>query len=140
MLDLDSHGHSRGSFNPHGARLNMIRDFSQFSNGKLTEAIAKDQHLAVADFEFSVERYLELWVPASTNDKGAPEVIGSCIQQYHAGAKGLYGSNPEYNSIMILTIMYLWVALDRLAVDFCPLLKQYSPKIPSDFLHDLLLH
>lgn len=140
MLDSDSHGHSRGSFNPNGARLNMIRDFSQFSNGKLAEAIAKDQHLAVADFEFSVERYLEPWVAASTNDKGAPEVIASCIQQYHAGAKGLYGSNPEDNSIMILTIMYLWVALDRLAVEFCPLLKQYSPEIPSDFLHDLLLH
>ena len=140
VLDSGSHGHSRGSFNPHGARLNTIRDFSQFSNGKLAEAIAKDQYLAAADFEFSVERYLEPWLAASTNDKGAPEVIASCIQQYHAGAKGLYGSNPEDNSIMILTIMYLWVALDRLAVEFCPLLKQYSPEIPSDFLHHLLLH
>jgi len=140
MLDSDSHGHSRGSFNPHGARLNMIRDFSQFLNGKLAEAIAKDQHLAVADFEVSVERYLEPWVAASTNDKHAPEVVASCIQQYYAGAKGLYGSNAEDNSIMILTIMYLWVALDRLAVELCPLLKQYSPEIPSDFLHGLLLH
>ena len=140
MLDSDSHGHSRGSFNPHGARLNTIRDFSQFSNGKLAEAIAKDQHLAVADFEVSVERYLEPWVAASTNDKHAPEVVASCIQQYYAGAKGLYGSNAEDNSIMILTVMYLWVALDRLAVELCPLLKQYSPEIPSDFLHGLLLH
>ena len=140
MLDSDSHGHSRGSFNPRGARLNMIRDFSQISNGKLAEAIAKDQHLAVADFEVSVERYLEPWVAASTNDRHAPEVIASCIQQYYAGAKGLYGSSAEDNSLMILTIMYLWVALDRLAVGLCPLLKQYSPEIPSDFLHGLLLH
>ncbi|KAF8492811.1 hypothetical protein F5888DRAFT_1795530 [Russula emetica] len=38
--------------------------------------------------------------------------------------------DAEDNSIMILTIMDLW----------CPLLKQYSPEIPSDFLHPLLLH
>jgi hypothetical protein len=140
MLDTVSHGHSRGSFNPHGSRLNVIRDFAQLSNGKLAEAIAKGQHLAVADFEISVERYLEPWVAVSTKDKLAPEVIASCIQQYYAGAKSLYGTNAEDSSLMILTIMYLWVALDRLTVERCPLLKQYSPEIPSDFLHGLLLH
>jgi hypothetical protein len=41
---------------------------------------------------------------------------------------------------MILTIMDLWVALDRFAIQECPLLKQYSPEIPSNTLHYLLLH
>jgi len=140
MLDSVSHAHSRGSFNPSESRLYPIDDFSQFSNGQLAAAISNGQHVAIADFEISVERYLESWVQASMNNKSALDVIASCIEQYYDGAKELYGANPEDNSIMILTIMDLWVALDRLAIQQCPLLGDYSPEIPSTFLHDLLLH
>jgi len=140
MLDSVSRGHSHGSFNPHESRLYPTCDFSMFSNGRLAAAIAKGRHVAIADFEKSVERYLKSWVKASMNDKSALDVIASCIQQYYADAKGLYGTNPEDNSVMILTIMDLWVALDRLAIQQCPLLEEYSPEIPSKFLHDLLLH
>jgi hypothetical protein len=79
------------------------------------------------------------WVAASTNNE-ALDVIASCILQYFSGAKDLYQDNAEDNSIMVLTIMDLWVALDRLAIRECPLLKEYSPGIPSNFLHPLLLH
>jgi len=41
---------------------------------------------------------------------------------------------------MILTILDLWVALDILAIQQCPLLMQYSPEFPPEFLHGLLLH
>jgi len=41
---------------------------------------------------------------------------------------------------MILTIMDLWVALDRITIHQCPLLKEYSPEVPSNFLHSILLH
>ena len=140
MLDSISHDHSRGSFNPNETRLYPTSDFSQFSNGQLTAAITDGRYVAIADFEISVERYLESWVKTSTNDKNALDVIASCIQQYYAGAKGPYGANPEDNSIMILTIMDLWVALDKLAIQQCPLLGLYSPEIPLEFLHDLLLH
>ena len=134
------HTRSQTSFNPQGSRLYTVRDFSQFSNGKLSEAIANGGHIAVMDFELSVEKNLGSWVAASTDSEGALDVIASCIRQYHAGAEKLYKANPEDSSIMILTIMSLWVALDTLAIKQCPLLKEYSPEIPSKFLHDLLLH
>jgi hypothetical protein len=141
MLRSVSHGFSKVSFTPSNkSRLNTLRDFSQYTNGQLTSAIAKDQCVAIADFELCVERDLESWVAASKNDDDTPNMIASCIQQYHAGAKVLYGTNAEDNSIMILTIMDLWVALDTSAIRQCPLLKQYSPEIPSSFLHPLLLH
>jgi len=140
MLRSASPDHSRESFNPNGSRLYTICDFSQFSKDQLAKATTKDQPIATADFELSVEKNLELWVDTSANNKGAVDVIASCIQQYYAGAKEFYGANAEDNSIMILTIMDLWVALDKLAIRQCPLLKQYSPEIPSSFLHDLLLH
>jgi hypothetical protein len=136
-----SHGSSHIRFTPsHGSRLHIIRDFTQFSGGELTRAISKDQRIAIADFELSVEKYLESWVAASTDNEHAVDVIASCIQQYFDGTKDLYGVNPEDNSIMILTIMDLWVALDTFTIRQCPLLKQYSPEIPSGFLHSLLLH
>ncbi len=140
MLGSVSHGRSQISFHPHAPRLFTVSDFSQFSNGQLAKAIAKGQHVAIADFELSVERNLQSWVAASTNNRRAVDVIASCIQQYYVGTKEVYGANAEDNSIMILTIMDLWVALDRLAIQQYPLLTQYSPEIPSKFIHDLLLH
>jgi len=140
MLGSVSRGRLQTSFKPHGSRLHLVRDFSQLSKGRLAKAITDGKHIAIADFEFSVEMNLEPWAAASTNNERALDVIASCIQEYYAGAKELYGANPEDNSIMILTLMDLWVALDRLAIQQCPLLQEYSPEIPSQFLHDLLLH
>jgi len=140
MLDSISHGRSKAFFEPQGSRLYSVRDFSQFSNGQLPQASTKDQHIAIADFELSVERNLESWVAASTDNRRAPDVIASCIQQYYVTVKDLYETNPEDNSVMILTILDLWMALDRIVVYQLPMLKEYSPEIPSTFLHDLLLH
>jgi hypothetical protein len=140
-LRTGSHGFSQVRFTPpDGARLNNVCDFTQFTNGQLAKAVNKDQYVALKDFEFTVEKNLESWVAASGGNDDAPNVIASCIQQYVAGARRLYGDNAKDNSIMILTIMDLWVALDTFTIRQCPLLKQYSPEIPSDFLHPLLLH
>ena len=141
MLRLASVGFSQTKFSPpRGSRLNTQHDFGRFTNGKLASAIAKDRRIAITDFESIVEKDLESWIAASTNNNNTPDVIASCIQQYYDGAKGYYGADAEGNSIMILTIMDLWVALDMCAIWHCPLMKQYSPEIPSEFLHPLLLH
>ena len=140
MLDPPSSRFSQMPFSRlDGFRLYEVHDFTQFMDGRLAKAISEDQHIAIADFEVSVERNLESWVTASKTNGYPSDVIASCIQQYYAGAKGLYAANPEENSMMILTIMDLWVALDRLATRECPLLREYSPEIPSNFLHPLLL-
>ena len=141
MLRSSSRGSSRMQFAPsHEFRLHNVHDFTQFSNGKLTKAITKDQRIATTDFELSVENNLESWIATSANNEDTSIVIASCIEQYFAGAKRLYDANAEDSSLMILTIMDLWVALDRFAIQECPLLKEYSPEIPSEFLHCLLLH
>ena len=141
MLRLASGGFSQTKFSPScGSRLNTQHDFGRFTNGKLASAIAKDRRVAITDFELTVEKELQSWIAASTNNDNTPDVIASCIQQYYDDAKGYYVADAEGNSIMILTVMDLWVALDMCAIRQCPLMKQYSPVIPSDFLHPLLLH
>ena len=140
MLRTASNGFSQTRFTPsHGLRLNT-HDFGQFTKRQLSSAIAKDKQIALTDFELTVETKLESWVAASTKNDNTPNVIASCIQQYYDGAKDHYGADAEGNSIMILTIMDLWVALDMSTIRQCPLLKRYSPEIPFDFLHSLLLH
>ena len=140
MLRLASHGFPQSHFTPHSSRFYEAHDFTQFANGQLARAIDQDPRIAIADFELSVERNLDSWVATSTSNDDSSDVIASCILQYYAGAKKHYGTNPEDISVMILTIMDLWVALDRFTIQECPLLKQYSPEIPSNTLHCLLLH
>ena len=141
MLRPDLQESSKVAFTPsNGIRLKSVHDFSQFANGRLTKALHKDPHIALKDFEFLVGKRLEAWTAAFRDNNDAAGVIASCIQQYVAGARPQYGKNAEDNSIMILTIMDLWVALDIFTIRQCPLLKQYSPEIPPGFLHPLLLH
>jgi hypothetical protein len=132
---------TQNRFTPsHIFRLDNVHDFTQFGNDQLAMAISEDPHTAILDFESSVQKNLESWITASRSNIHSLDVIASCIEQYYSGAKNFYGTNPENNSMMILTIMDLWVALDRIAIQECPLLKEYSPEIPSTFLHCLLLH
>jgi hypothetical protein len=140
-LRSTSKSYSPTKFTPsHRPRLHSITDFSQFAEGKLIDAVSEDRRTALADFELSVERHLDSWVVKSQVNDDAPDVIASCIEQYFASTQAIYNSNPEDNSVMVLTIMDLWKALDTLIVQRCPLLESYSPEIPQDFLHPLLLH
>jgi len=140
-LRSTSHTYSQKQFNPsHQPRLADTADFSHFAYGRLKAAVANDKHTALADFESFVERHLDTWVDSFQHDDDAPGVIASCVEQYFASARKIYGADPEENSVIILTIMDLWKALDTLTIRQCPLLKSYSPEIPRDFLHPLLLH
>ncbi|KAH8992935.1 hypothetical protein EDB92DRAFT_1815714 [Lactarius akahatsu] len=140
-LDSPFHSYSPKPFSPsHQPRLADTVDFHLFSGGRLEGAVANDKRIALADFESSVERHLDSWVDLFPHGDDASDVIASCVEQYFASARSIYGANPEENSVMVLTIMDLWKALDTLAIRQCPLLKFYSPEIPRDFLHPLLLH
>ncbi|KAF8260777.1 hypothetical protein EI94DRAFT_1747592, partial [Lactarius quietus] len=124
----------------HQPRLADTVDFSHFSDGRLRAAVNNDNRTALADFELSVERHLDSWVASCPQGDDSVNIIASCVDQYISSARKIYGANPEENSFMILTILDLWKALDILAHRRCPLMKSYSPEIPRDFLHPLLLH
>ena len=136
-----SRSYSAKPFSPsHQPRLDNTIDFRHFSDGRLIEAVANDGHIALADFELSVERHLDDWVKSCPPADDLPDVIASCFSQYISSARKIYATDPEENSVMILTCLDLWKALDTLAIRQCSLLKSYSPEIPRDFLHPLLLH
>ncbi|KAK0446439.1 uncharacterized protein EV420DRAFT_1715929 [Desarmillaria tabescens] len=126
---------------PHVTRLlnDQVSGFN-FSRDRLSGAFRVDGRVALADFEFYVELYLQSWLRGAINDESASSKLSICIEEYTKAAMVTYASNPEDTSIMILTLMTLWVAMDQVAVAQCPLLRDYSPEIPVDLFQPLLLH
>jgi hypothetical protein len=118
-LNLTHRNYSPKQFSPsHRPRLANTSNFVLFLGGGLAAAVAVDKRAALADFELSVERYLDNWVEleAFEPDDNAPDVIASCINEYFSIARDIYGANPEDNSVMILTVMDLWMAMDILTI------------------------
>ncbi|KAF8901480.1 hypothetical protein CPB84DRAFT_1815184 [Gymnopilus junonius] len=123
----------------HLPRIQDIHDFYGIKDNLLTNTVKGDPYIALADFEFIVQERLDSWVDANKDHEPASRTLESCLKQYCSAARTLYSSSPEDESLMLLTIMELWVALDIIAVVQCPLLASYSPEIPASFLDPLLL-
>lgn len=117
-----------------------LRDTFNFNHPDgLSEAFKANPYIALADFEVLVQERLDDWVSENRYDKSSCQKLGTCLEQYISSATTHYSSSPEDQSLMILTIMELWVALDTVAVIHCPLLSSYPPDIPISILHPLLL-
>ncbi|THU87150.1 hypothetical protein K435DRAFT_867564 [Dendrothele bispora CBS 962.96] len=106
----------------------------------LKKAFRTDTSLALADFEMSVQSNLKAWVDSKlSNADGTTDALFNMINEYTSAARDHYSQNQEGNSIMMLTLFELWVALDRIVVHKHPLLAKYSPEIPCDLFVPLLL-
>lgn len=140
ILRPDTQQHNLTAFTPsHYPRIRDTRDFHELVPDGLTRAVQGDSYIALADFECVVHERLGDWVSRNQLQSSASTTLGSCLEQYTSVARTWYSSNPEDESIMLLTIMWLWVALDTVVIAQCPLLSSYSPEIPSNILTPLLL-
>ncbi|KAK7040132.1 hypothetical protein VNI00_009938 [Paramarasmius palmivorus] len=110
-----------------------------YSSGTLPQSIQDHGALALLDFEQAVERGLDAWISARLNDQSACKTLSTWIHQYAEEAMKIYDGNPESISIMYLTVFELWVGLDRVCVNQCPLLASYSPEVKDTLLEPLLL-
>lgn len=131
---------SSSAFHPnHSTRLSDVRDFAAFDKNALTSAFSTNSHVALLDFEASVHDHLSTWTNNNLDVPSACNVVASCLKQYTSIALKYYTKDASDKSIMVLTIMELWVALDRLATSQCPLLRDHSPEIGEDLIESLLL-
>lgn len=91
-------------------------------------------------FELWVAQHLEQWVSYQAQHvTGACQKIYDLMTHYHRLASEHYAGNPEGLSVMILTLLDIWVACDKIAVRTCTMLADYAPEIPTDMLQNLLL-
>ncbi|KAF7977091.1 hypothetical protein HWV62_4673 [Athelia sp. TMB] len=123
----------------HSPRLYNISEFNRYAGGGLKKCFAIEPVTALADFEMSVQYNIDGWVTLNVGSETSCAILTSCIEQYSTAALDFYKSSPEALSMMLLTIFELWVALDKVAVAQCPLLREYSPEVPLRLLNPLLL-
>jgi hypothetical protein len=127
----------------HSLRLRHETDFHRFSDGHLSSSVqSTDPAVALYDFEQSVFDSLAGWVKGEIDARRetACAVLFSCLEQYIAATKKHYASsNPLEQSYKLLTVLAIWVGIDRLVVAEHPILSEYSPQIPASFLEPLLL-
>ncbi|EUC59837.1 hypothetical protein RSOL_325350, partial [Rhizoctonia solani AG-3 Rhs1AP] len=136
-------GHDNdSSFTPnHHPRLDNVVDFVQYAdrNRGLSHAFKNDPHLALYDFEASIFANLAEWTSVQQDYSRACATLSSCFRQYLDTAKPYYTADIADHSIMILTLMHIWMAIDELTTRDCPLLINYSPELPTNLLNPLLL-
>ncbi|KAG8739717.1 hypothetical protein FRC10_005236 [Ceratobasidium sp. 414] len=123
----------------HVPRLLGRSNFAAFGGDALRDASVLDKHIALFDFENAVFNDLSTWVGSNRRNKSTCALISSCLEEYVSVADSLYTHDVADRSIMILTVMALWVALDRLVTAQHALLLDYSPEIPENIIDVLLL-
>lgn len=130
------------NFTPnHHLRLENVNNFTLYAGEALAKAFSEDKHIALFDFESSVYKHLSEWTSSNLQSASDASItIFSCFHQYLTAAQSHYTADVADQSIMILTLMKLWVAIDELATYQCPLLRNFSPELPKDMLDSLLLH
>lgn len=117
---------------------------TQMPQQDISDAPGMAKDIALADFELWVQKNLDGWVAANLHREEACRQIAHKIGDYASAAKTAYASDPEMTSVMLLTVMELWVALDTVAVMSCPaenrsLFLEYFPEIAENLLEPLLL-
>ena len=107
----------------------------------LKRAILSDKFAGLRDFETSVQLFLDDWVNQRLDggDVGSYASLAEYFQVYYNAAAEMYKSNAEDQSIMLLTLFEIWMAIDRLATSEIPLMIKYPPEVSPDLLHSLLL-
>ncbi|KIO00351.1 hypothetical protein M404DRAFT_153077 [Pisolithus tinctorius Marx 270] len=105
------------------------------------DAYEADPHLALYDVEREVSHGIDDWVAGVLEDDAdaACKKLELLANKYSLAARKTYEGNPEGFSRMLLTVIELWVALDKLVTRQIPMLREYSPEIPISLLERLLL-
>jgi hypothetical protein len=94
-----------------------------------------------APLERTIRLYdFEQWV-ARQHDFGGVGMLEltSALNHYTHAALSHYKGNPERLSVAFLTMVELWIGIDKKVIEWEPYLKNYTPEIPSNVLEPLLL-
>jgi hypothetical protein len=105
------------------------------------EDIENDHGLvfALLSFEKWVEESLEAWLEVHIHQAETCGELGRATISYHQAASQNYLNNPESQSVMLLSVLELWVACDKSACSMHESLIYYDPGVPHELLQSLLL-
>jgi hypothetical protein len=95
--------------------------------------------LFLADIELWVQDCLNDWLIKNRDSENTSMLLVTLIEKYTAIALSHYAENPTDMSLMMLTSIELWVALDQFETHRYGLLKNYDPGFPSSLFNPMLL-
>jgi len=96
-------------------------------------------HLYLTDLKLWVKNSLNDWLRANMERQDAVNALAALINTYTSIASLAYEDMPKEISLMLLTSMDLWIALDKCALQHCTLLRDYTPGFSSSLFEPLLL-
>ena len=127
------------NFSPAHRHRGDLDDFLSSDGAFFEKAYRAEPHVSLYDVERAVEGEIDDWVDLVMENGGACVQLEILANKYSSGALKTYGKNPESLSVMLLTMVELWVALDKIAIKGIPMLADYSPEVPISILEDLLV-
>ncbi|KAK8112290.1 uncharacterized protein PG998_008747 [Apiospora kogelbergensis] len=93
----------------------------------------------LAEIERWVAVNIDRWIQANMNEPQTCEDLANFLHEYHKLAQTHYLDSAEGTSRMLLTVLEIWIALDKSATSIIPLMQQYRPQIPINLFKGLLL-
>lgn len=103
------------------------------------QCTGKHQVYAIAHCEEWVMNYLNDWLESNVAEDQCAGDLWDWMREYHKLASSMYSGDPEAISVMLLTILEVWVALDKSATRVHPLLLEYGHDIPIDSFAAMIL-
>ena len=125
-------------FHPSHRRRGSLEDFLSLNGTFFDEAYTADPDVTLYDVERSVEEGIDDWLACVTDVDEACAQLDTLMDKYLPKASSA-NENPESVSIMLLTWIELYVALDKLVVKQIPMLADYSLEFPIACLERLFL-
>ncbi|KAI6119096.1 hypothetical protein EV401DRAFT_1861944 [Pisolithus croceorrhizus] len=118
-----------------------LDDFLSMTGDFFQDAYEADPRVTLYDAERAVSFGIDDWVADVLVDEiaAACEKLELLAGKYSLAARETYEGNPEDFSRMLLTVIELWVAMDKLVIRQIPMLREYSPEISIALLELLLL-
>ncbi|TVY37088.1 hypothetical protein LSUB1_G005891 [Lachnellula subtilissima] len=95
--------------------------------------------LSLMDLELWASHSLELWLDQHIQSSQSLMHLSKVIVWYMDTSLTIYNGFPEGFSVMVLTLMLLWTALDKAIVSHHPLLTKFYPGFPTALFDSLLL-
>ena len=129
------------TFKPESRVRGTLDDFLSVNDNSFQVMYKREPHLTLYNVENEVGLGIDSWVASiSTPDiDGASMKLELLAERYSTAALQTYKGNPEDISQMFLTVIELWIGLDKLVARQIPMFADYSPEIPTSLLDRLLV-
>ncbi|KAF8420356.1 hypothetical protein EV426DRAFT_675169 [Tirmania nivea] len=112
---------------------------SNLPETSLLSELGPERRIALLDMELWVENSLAGFVSSNIHREVACQELFEFLEAYTKCAAIEYTGNPVDISLMFLTAMEIWVALDQIATATCPLLTEHGCEVEAGMLSKLVL-